>query len=152
MNSQSSTAWNPDVFSTRPTGKFSILPFINGSSPSFGLTRGFHTSRSKRAFSLIELLVVIVVISILMVLIIPSISSMGGAAKLTTAGNLTVDMINQARQVARARNTKTMIAMIVSGTDAGRAVTTLAFSVTDGTWSQIDRWRNFPDGILIDTN
>lgn len=110
-------------------------------------------SRSLRAFSLVELLVVIAVLSILMVLVLPSISSLGGAGKLASAGNLAVDTIKHARQVARSKNTLTMIAMINSGTDNGRAYATLAFSATNGTngtWSQFGRWQNLPDGIWIE--
>lgn len=104
-------------------------------------------------FSLLELLAVIAVLGILAAMTSLAISSLSQGTKLTTAGNLAVDLINNARQVARARNTMTMVAMVSSGADAGRALALLSFSATNGTngsWSQIDKWRTLPEGIVID--
>lgn len=106
-------------------------------------------------FSLLELLVVIAVLGILAAMTSLAISSLSQGTKLTTAGNLAVDLINNARQVARTRNTMTMVAMVSSGADTGRALAILAFSATNGTngsWSQIDKWRTLPEGIIIETN
>ena len=114
------------------------------------ISKGFRTVSP--AFSLIELLVVIAIIAVLVTMTILSVGNVGQGRKLTTAGNLTVDLINQARQFAKARNTLTMLAMLESGADSGRALTTLAFSAngTNGTWSQVDKWRLLPEGIIID--
>jgi prepilin-type N-terminal cleavage/methylation domain-containing protein len=105
------------------------------------------------AFTLLELLLVIVVIAILATLTIMAVGSLGGGRKLTAGGNLAVDLINHARQVAKSKNTLTMVAMIDSGSDSGRALTTLIFSATGGTngaWSQLDPWRVLPDGVTVD--
>ena len=115
------------------------------------IPKGFGTVSP--AFGLIELLVVIAIIAVLVTMTILSVGNVGQGRKLTTAGNLTVDLINQARQLAKARNTLTMLAMLESGADSGRALTTLAFSATNGTngtWSQVDKWRLLPEGIIID--
>ena len=115
------------------------------------ISKGFRTVSP--AFSLIELLVVIAIIAVLVTMTILSVGNVGQGRKLTTAGNLTVDLINHARQLAKAKNTLTMLAMLESGADSGRALTTLAFSATNGTngtWSQVDKWRLLPEGIIID--
>ena len=116
------------------------------------IPKGFGTVSP--AFSLIELLVVIAIIAVLVTMTILSVGNVGQGRKLTTAGNLTVDLINQARQVAKAKNTLTMLALITdtNEADAGRALTALAFSAngTNGTWSQVDKWRLLPEGIIID--
>lgn len=113
---------------------------------------GTYASIASSAFSLVELLVVMAVIAILMAMTLPALTSMGKGRGLTTAGNMTVDVINHARQVARARNSLTMVAMINTGTDAGRVLTSLVYSATNGTngtWTPIDRWRTFPEGVVI---
>ncbi len=107
------------------------------------------------AFSLLELLVVIAVLGILAAMTSLAISSLSQSTKLTIGGNLAVDLINNARQVARTRNTMTMVAMVSSGADTGRALAILVFSATNGTngsWLQIDKWRTLPEGITIETN
>lgn len=109
--------------------------------------------RRTHAFSLIELLVVIAVIGILTAFTVMSVGSVGQARKLTTAGNLTVDIINHARQSARARNTLTLVAVIRSGSEDGRAITALAFAATNGTngtWQPIEKWRVLPEGTRVD--
>ncbi|MBE2204364.1 MAG: prepilin-type N-terminal cleavage/methylation domain-containing protein [Chthoniobacterales bacterium] len=112
-----------------------------------------RTEKRRSAFTLLELLIVIAIISVIATLTVMSLSSPGGAAQLTTAGNETVDVLNNARQYAQAQNTLAMVAVINTGADAGRVLGSFAFSATngtDGTWSQIDRWRILPDKAEID--
>lgn len=109
-------------------------------------------SAERQAFSLLELLIVVAVISVLATLVVQSISS-PAAAQLTTAGNETVDLINHTRQYAQANNTLAMLAVINSGSDAGRVLGSFAFAATNGTngaWTQIDRWRTLPEVVHID--
>jgi prepilin-type N-terminal cleavage/methylation domain-containing protein len=116
--------------------------------------RAYPASVRPGAFSLLELLVVIAILGILASMTSLAIGSLGYGTKLTTAGNLAADVINNARQAARARNTRTMVAMVSGGADAGRALAALAFTATNGTdgyWSQIDKWRTLPEGIIVDT-
>jgi competence protein ComGC len=105
------------------------------------------------AFTLVELLMVIALIVLLIGLTTGSVGSMGQGHRLTTGGNMTVDLINDARQLASARNTKTMVALVTSGTDSRRLLTTLIYSLDtagNGGWSQIDQWRRLPEGIEVD--
>lgn len=111
------------------------------------------SSTNAPAFSLIELLLVIAIIAVLAAMTSLAVGSLGQGKKLTAAGNLTVDLLNHARQAARAKNTLTMLAVIKTGDGADRVLTTLTFSAvngTNGTWTQIDSWRTLPEGIAID--
>ncbi len=101
------------------------------------------------AFSLLELLTVIAIIGILAVMTALAVSNVGEGQKLTTGGNMAVDLINNARQVARARNTKTMVIMTTSGGDAGRFLTSMVYDPVSGVWSQLDKWQQLPEGIVI---
>lgn len=107
----------------------------------------------RAAFSLIELLMVVGVIALLAVLTVQAVGSVGGGNRLTTAGNELVDVINHARQVARARNTVTLLAVVSDGDEAGRVFGAFSFRATNGAagdWSQIDRWKTLPAGTVID--
>lgn len=106
----------------------------------------------RKAFSLVELLVVVAAMGVLLALTGLAVSSLGSSQKLTTAGNATVDLINQARQAARTYNTLTMLAMVKEGDEANRAFSLLAFSSTNGTngiWRPLERWKALPDGIVV---
>lgn len=100
-----------------------------------------------RAFSLVELLIVVGLISIMISLVV--IGSFKESNRLATGGNMTVDLMSQARQAARTRNTLTMLVMQNGGKDARRALSVYSFSVKDREWTQIDRWRILPTGIEI---
>ncbi len=104
------------------------------------------------AFTLLELLAVMAIVLILLSLTVLTIGSVGQGRKLTQAGNLTVDLINNARQIAKAKNTMTVLAVINQGVDSGRVLTTLMYTATTGTngsWARVDQWHPLPDGILI---
>lgn len=106
----------------------------------------------RSAFSLVELLVVVAVMALLVALTTMAISGPGLAGKLTTAGNETVDVINNTRQYAQAQNTLAMVAVVRDGDFAGRVIGSFGFSATNGTngaWTPIDRWRTLPDGVAI---
>ncbi|CAN5393156.1 hypothetical protein BH09VER1_BH09VER1_08210 [soil metagenome] len=105
------------------------------------------------AFSLVELLCVIAIICVLAVIVNLAITSLSQGRKLTTGGNLTVDLINHARQIAKSRDTLTMVAMVNSGPDAARSFAVLAFAATNGTngnWTQIEKWRTLPENVAVD--
>lgn len=104
--------------------------------------------RSRRdAFTLLELLVVMAIIGILVAMTTLSITNMGEGQKLTTGGNAAVDLINNARQIAKTKNTKTMVVMLDKGVDARRTFTVMEYDLAAGNWSQVDKWRKLPDGI-----
>lgn len=104
--------------------------------------------RSRRdAFTLLELLVVMAIIGILVAMTTLSITNMGEGQKLTTGGNAAVDLINNARQIAKTKNTKTMVVMLDKGVDARRTFTVMEYNLASDNWSQVDKWRKLPDGI-----
>ncbi|GAT32295.1 Verru_Chthon cassette protein D [Terrimicrobium sacchariphilum] len=59
---------------------------------------------SRRAFSLVELLVVICIIIVLAVLTVPAFSNISRGSNLTTGGTRLVDQLELARQAAMTRN------------------------------------------------
>lgn len=108
---------------------------------------------AQRGFSLIELLMAMAIMAILVALTGLAVSSLGASRRLTSAGNMTVDMINHARQAARARNTLAMLAVAEDGSDARRILSTYIFTATNGTngvWKPVERWRVLPEGVAVD--
>lgn len=103
-----------------------------------------------RGFTLVEVLVVIFIIGALFGLTMLAVNSLGPSARLTSAGNQVVDVINHARQVAMAQNSLTMVAVIENGAEEGRALATLIYSPEQSAWTQIDRWATLPEGMMID--
>lgn len=106
--------------------------------------------RCRQGFSLIELLVVIAIIAILTVLTTLSLGGIGASRKLTTAGNLAVDLIENASQLASAKNTLAMLTMVNSGPEAGRVFTTLQYDRATDKWSRAAEWTVFPEGVAVD--
>jgi len=105
------------------------------------------------AFTLIELLVVIALIGILTTLTTLSIGSLGQGNRLTTAGNLAGDLVNNTRQLAQSGNTMAMLVVVEDGADAGRVFAIFTYTAgigSGGTWSQTDKWRLLPTGVQVD--
>ncbi|XHR30630.1 MAG: Verru_Chthon cassette protein D [Chthoniobacteraceae bacterium] len=75
--------------------------------------RNFESqSKSCVAFSLVEVLVVMMLMGIMLALVVPSVSSMLGSNNLTQAGQLIVDQVGLARQIASTRNCTVEIRLI----------------------------------------
>lgn len=101
------------------------------------------------AFTLVELLLVIAIISILLAMTSASIGNLGMSRRLVNAGNLVTDLVNQARQSAKSRNSLSMLVLTTSGTDAYRALTILEMPLGATAWKQVSKWELLPEGIIV---
>ncbi|TLD68621.1 prepilin-type N-terminal cleavage/methylation domain-containing protein [Phragmitibacter flavus] len=94
-------------------------------------------SRSRSAFTLIEVLTVVVIISILVALSAPIITSINGANTVTRNAYTLTDTLDQARSYATANNTYTWVGIFEENADApgtpgiGRIILGI-FASTDG--------------------
>lgn len=110
---------------------------------------GFRKSR--RAFSLIELLTVIAMMALLTTLVAPAFNNLGKSSLLSAEGNRVVNLVNYAGQNSISRNA--MTAMVVIDPQSGSAYRAFALfeclpESTD--WKQISAWETLKDGIVLD--
>ena len=117
------------------------------------LFRSFVTGRTRigSAFSLIELLSVMAVIAILVALVVPAVSNFGKATRLSTGGNMVVNLANLARQKAMTSNSLTALVMLgAQGTeDDFRSFAILSYE-PGVMWSAVTPWQKLPEGIVVD--
>lgn|GEM_PF-4850480 len=110
--------------------------------------------RSRRGFTLIEVLVVLLIISIALALLIPAISSSNGRALEGDARNLTSHLEN-ARLTAIAGRTKARI-LIASTNDWGadqswRAYVLATLDTTTGNWLQQGKFTRLSSSTTFDS-
>jgi len=123
------------------------------------------SSKAKSGFSLVELLVVVGVMSLLITVTMVNMQGFSKSGNLTSAGNLLVDMANQARQLATTKNAPTALVVITtSSLDIGKtaADTKVALKTfcimqylptttsTLSQWQMVTRWQSLPASISID--
>lgn len=111
-----------------------------------------YSKRANSGFTLIELLVVVAVMLILIGL---SLTGFGGARayQLTGAGNQVIDLANQARQLAKARNSMIALVVVTQSNKPEwdyRSYALMELSAQSPTWRQISKWESIPEGIVID--
>jgi len=106
--------------------------------------------KNRKGFTLVELLLVIALIVMLTALTLPGIKSIHSAGHLNNAGNLVSDVINQARQMARARNSLVLLIIAEDSSGALNQLTLCERSAEATSWKQILRWETLPAGIAID--
>lgn len=126
------------------------------------------SSKAKSGFSMVELLVVIGVMSLLVTVTMVNMQGFNKSGNLTSAGNLLVDMANQARQLATTKNAPTALVIITtSSLDIGKtaADTKVAYKTfcimqylpptptsTNSQWVMATRWQSLPASVAIDNS
>lgn len=107
---------------------------------------------SRRAFSLVELLVVVAVMSVLAGLSV-STMSLWRSESLTASGNRMADLVALARQNSLAKSTSTAIAIKVQNESAYSAVCLLEYFRTEegssGDWKMLVPWTSLKDGVVF---
>lgn len=131
-----------------PAGKtgFRLANALNISRPS-------HPAQKRRAFSLIEILGVVAIMSCLMAMIVPAMQSISRAGNLNRAGNLVVDLGNQARQNSVSKGAMTALIMVNDSAHAdwNYRLFMLAECLPGGqTWKAVTPWFPLPDGVVVD--
>ncbi len=111
-------------------------------------------ARSRRyGFSLIEITITLGICALLLAFTLPSLGLLNGS-RLSASGNLVVDLANQARQVAIAKNS--MVALVlatkIQGDDisAYRAFGLVEKSIDSTEWKLISPWQFIPDQLVVD--
>lgn len=123
------------------------------------------SSKAKSGFSMVELLVVIGVMSLLVTVTMVNMQGFNKSGNLTSAGNLLVDMANQARQLATTKNAPAALVVITtSSLDIGKtaADTKIAYktfcimqylpTATSSQWQMATRWLSLPASVTIDNS
>lgn len=107
--------------------------------------------RSRRGFSLIELLTVIAMMAVLTTLVAPAFNNLGKSSLLSAEGNRVFNLVNYAGQNSISKNA--MTALVVIDPQSGSAYRAFALfeclpESTD--WKQISPWETLKDGIVLD--
>ena len=111
-------------------------------------------SKSRQAFSLLELLAVLLILSIAAVLVLPAFNTTKNANDLTNASQLASAHFSQARQAAIARNRNVEVRLykfLRMGQERYRAFQIFIDSDSNGTWRPTGRLENLPQGICFDS-
>ena len=107
-------------------------------------------SKSRKAFSLVELLVTVAVISVLLSLGVTSFQGSQGGRKIATSGSRVMGLFESARENAILKGQPTAIVMLLKDENARRAFCALEREPT-GSWKQVSKWEVFPEGVLVDS-
>ncbi len=105
--------------------------------------------RSQRAFSLIELLVVVCIMGLLMGIAIPSISSLMESTNLTSAGQMVVDQIGLARQMASTMSTTVEVRIIQLSPDSEGFNAVQIWAPSPKGMTPAKRMARLPNGMVI---
>ncbi len=111
-------------------------------------------ARGTKAFTLVEMLVVVAIIAALLALSVASVRSQRSRI-LGNTGEMVVDLLEEARQLAIQWNTRTMVALVTSTSSPSRnqqLLTILSYSpdtTTNHGWSMTGKWHVVPDGIEV---
>lgn len=124
-------------------------------------------TKAKSGFSMVELLVVIGVMSLLVTVTMVNMQGFNKSGNLTSAGNLLVDMANQARQLATTKNAPTALVVITSASvDSGKGATDTKVALktfclmqyvlptvtsTTPVWQMVTRWQSLPASVSFDS-
>jgi uncharacterized protein (TIGR02596 family) len=111
--------------------------------------RGF---RSRRAFSLVELLAVIGLMLLMLSLAVRPIASLMESSRITDAGQLVVDQISLARQIASARNCPVEVRLIRMGSSSSACYDAIQLWSVQSTPSAMARLVPLPQNIAIVDN
>jgi prepilin-type N-terminal cleavage/methylation domain-containing protein len=119
--------------------------------------RSFYSAKS--GFSLIEILVVMAIMTILAFIAMPSLVGVNSSGQLSAAGNLVVDLANQARQNSITQNAMTALVMVNGSTTHPEwnnrlfVLMELAPASSSGTppsWTPVSKWEMLPPGVVVD--
>lgn len=109
--------------------------------------------RSRRAFSLIELLIVIAIISVLTVITLVSATGLAPAANLSRTGQTVGDLLVLGRQEASARNRDVFVRLIQIDSASGPRAIQLWIADSTGTNVQpLNQLLPFRDNVILSTN
>ncbi|CAN5462028.1 hypothetical protein BH09VER1_BH09VER1_25570 [soil metagenome] len=110
-----------------------------------------NQARSRRGFSLVEILAVLAVTAVLGSLVLPAISSVTTSMRITRATQEVVDELQFARSTALARNCPVEVWFLQDGAASSGAIQGVRSMILEGpntrTW--LSRLRRLPDGVGI---
>jgi prepilin-type N-terminal cleavage/methylation domain-containing protein len=113
-----------------------------------------EVARSRRGFSLVEMLTVLAIMLSLAVLSMSSFSSLQSTS-LTSSGNQMVDLLAMARQNSISQNAYTAVAIKSQGTGAYNAYCLLQLTRQDdgtlGEWTEITPWHYLARGVVFES-
>jgi len=111
--------------------------------------------RSRRGFSMIEVLSVLAIISVMAAVSFPSLAGMNQSASVTAGGNDVADLATFAHDYALSHNTMTALVAAttpsaIPATDQYRLLIVMANPSGDGlTWLPVSKWHILPDGATL---
>ncbi|XHR27699.1 MAG: Tfp pilus assembly protein FimT/FimU [Chthoniobacteraceae bacterium] len=138
--------------------KDSEVPFVGlRGNPGRWVAVAFQ--RPAQGFTLGELLVVLAIMASLLGVLAPSIGSIGKASGLNNAGNLLLELANNARQNSLAKNAMTALVCVTdsSANSHPQLFTMLELSCPKDSstaqalseWKQISKWQPLVSGIVV---
>ncbi|CAN5761739.1 hypothetical protein BH09VER1_BH09VER1_13320 [soil metagenome] len=111
------------------------------------------TIRIARGFSIMELLCVMAIMAILLTGALPALSSLLQSSNLTRGGQMMIDQLSMARQIAAAKNRTVEVRLIkLNPTDGAYAGLQLWTVEPNGSSTPADRLVRLPNDIYISTS